>query len=423
MSLIYKLSKFQHIKIKEVHCKCHGFNFRLDLHPVSGIITVKTAGGPNWDREQVTRHYLTVEARDDLGNGNRNSVQLIINIQDVNDNPPVFTQTSYEARLLENKMDFENVLRIEARDADLNGTKNSDIEYSVFGEYKKNFSIDSMTGIIKPRYPMDFEKLPGGTNGNTRLVFLKVRARDWGTPSLFTDAPLTIYVQDVNDNPPLFEETFYNKSIPENVPGGTPILRVQAVDLDGSSPNNHIVYRIQSGASDKFIIGAETGEISVARGATLDPDLTIPRKTHYSLKVIALDGAPGENQLQSAVFVNITVLDVNNKNPLIEDPGILTIKENTPVGTVITDIVAMDPDATSDLRYKFDFCEAKSERGTPLKQSDFDCLSAFNIGETDGVITMAKLLDRETVEMLQIVVLVEDVGSDTGPQVAKGKTK
>lgn len=91
------------------------------MHPTSGVISVKSAGGPNWDREQVSRHYLTVEARDDLGNGNRNSVQLIINIEDVNDNAPIFTQSHYEARLLENKPDFENQLKVEARDADLNG--------------------------------------------------------------------------------------------------------------------------------------------------------------------------------------------------------------------------------------------------------------------------------------------------------------
>ena len=64
---------------------------------------------------------MTVEARDDLGNGNRNSVQLIINIEDVNDNKPIFTQSRYEARLRENKIDFENMIRVEARDADLNG--------------------------------------------------------------------------------------------------------------------------------------------------------------------------------------------------------------------------------------------------------------------------------------------------------------
>lgn len=196
------------------------------MHPITGIITVKASGGPNWDREQISRHYLTVEARDDLGNGNRNSAQLIINLDDVNDNPPLFTHSHYETRLLENKADFETLLKIEARDADLNGTKNSDVEYSLYGELKKNFSIDSMTGIIRPRYPVDFEKLGDDGAGGTRTISLKVRARDWGTPSLFTDAPLTVYVQDVNDHAPFFEKDHYALSVPENIQSETSILKV-----------------------------------------------------------------------------------------------------------------------------------------------------------------------------------------------------
>lgn len=202
------------------------FKYRLELHPISGIIKVKTSGGPSWDREQVSRHYLTVEARDDDGNGNRNSVQLVINLDDVNDNPPVFTQSQYEVKLLENKADFETILKIEARDADLNGTKNSDVEYSLYGEFKKNFTIDSMTGLIKPRYPIDFERIDGNGGANTRTINLKVRARDWGTPSLFTDAPLTIYVQDINDHAPYFEKDFYKKTVPENLPSESSILKV-----------------------------------------------------------------------------------------------------------------------------------------------------------------------------------------------------
>lgn len=66
---------------------------------------------------------MTVEARDDLGKGNRNTAQLIINIEDVNDNAPMFLANKYEARLLENEKEFENPLVLEARDLDLNGTE------------------------------------------------------------------------------------------------------------------------------------------------------------------------------------------------------------------------------------------------------------------------------------------------------------
>lgn len=61
---------------------------------------------------------------------------------------------------------------------------------------------------------------------------------------------------------------------------------MKATDEDGSSPNNLIVYRIQSGASDKFVISSTSGKITVAYGATLDPDLSAPRTLEYSLSVV-----------------------------------------------------------------------------------------------------------------------------------------
>lgn len=91
------------------------------MDPFTGVITVKNSG-PNFDRELVARHYLTVEARDDLGRGNRNTAQLIVNVDDVNDNAPVFLQSRYEAVLLENEDHFESPLVVEAFDIDLNGT-------------------------------------------------------------------------------------------------------------------------------------------------------------------------------------------------------------------------------------------------------------------------------------------------------------
>ena len=54
-----------------------------------------------FDREKLNFHYLTVEARDDDGRGNRNTVELLIYVTDVNDNPPIFEAKQYEAYLPE----------------------------------------------------------------------------------------------------------------------------------------------------------------------------------------------------------------------------------------------------------------------------------------------------------------------------------
>lgn len=79
------------------------------------------------------------------------------------------------------------------------------------------------------------------------------------------------------------------------------------------------------------MIGAETGIISVANGASLDPDLVHPKRTYYSLEVLALDSAPGEMQLFSTTLVNITIRDVNNKPPTFVEMGVVRVRENIPV--------------------------------------------------------------------------------------------
>lgn len=92
------------------------------------------------------------------------------------------------------------------------------------------------------------------------------------------------------------------------------------------------------------------------------------------------------------------------------------------MGTTVTRIAAYDLDTGADLRFKLsrDVCEAKNERGTLVKQADFDCFGAFKIDD-DGVLKIGRLIDRETVEVFSIGVIVEDVASNTGPQIAQGK--
>lgn len=203
------------------------------------------------------------------------------------------------------------------------------------------------------------------------------------------------------------------------------------------------MYRIQRGASDKFVIGAETGLISVAKGASLDPDITSPRTSEYKLTVFAIDGAPGENRLEKSVTVIINVVDVNNKNPVFLETGKIKIKENIPVsmslffrilrvycfiffqvGTIISKVVAKDLDTTAKLFYSTNpnECEARNERGNLLLRiPDFDCAKMFHLNAKTGILTVAKQLDREVAETFRIAIKVEDLASETGPQIAKSK--
>lgn len=61
---------------------------------------------------------------------------------------------------------------------------------------------------------------------------LVVQAQDAGTIALTSTAMLYINVIDVNDNAPVFEPRIYTQRIPENIPKGSEVIKLQATDKD-----------------------------------------------------------------------------------------------------------------------------------------------------------------------------------------------
>lgn len=99
-------------------------------------------------------------------------------------------------------------------------------DYSV-----ESFAIDSITGVLKPIKPVDFEKLQNRKNinnisGNLRPINLVIQAQDHGLPSLFDETHVIVYVEDVNDFGPKFESSSYETTISEDLVGGSTVLQV-----------------------------------------------------------------------------------------------------------------------------------------------------------------------------------------------------
>lgn len=83
---------------------------------------------------------------------------------------------------------------------------------------------------------------------------------------------------------------------------------------------------------------------------------------------------------------------------------------------------AKDLDENAILRFRLDAnqCEAKTDRGTLLTPDLFNCEKYFKLGETDGVVTTNKILDRELFEVVVLGVIVEDVAAENGLQIDSG---
>ena len=124
---------------------------------------------------------------------------------------------------------------------------------------------------------------------------------------------------------------------------------VFAKDDDQTSPNNDFLYRIDSGAGDKFRINFQTGEITVENGAKLDRE----DKASYILNVSATDR--GAVSLDGSCQVTITISDVNDESPVFSPVSkSATVKErdlSLNTGESVVTMTATDEDVDSELEY------------------------------------------------------------------------
>jgi len=85
------------------------------LDSKTGVVSL-TAGGFTLDREERETHHLMGEVREGEGEGNTNTVELLVHLMDIDNNAPVFLAERYEFFLLENSHQFKVPLVVTATD-------------------------------------------------------------------------------------------------------------------------------------------------------------------------------------------------------------------------------------------------------------------------------------------------------------------
>ena len=181
---------------------------------------------------------------------------LIIEVTDVNDNPPKFVQSTYDVALSENNDVGVSVARVFATSRDIG--VNAEISYSIIaGNSAGHFTIDATSGEVTLAHALDFER--------AQQLIVTIEARDGGEPPLRSSAILRINVTDYNDNAPRFTQERYEGSAAEDLPLGASVLQVLATDID-SAPNAMVTYYIVSGDPEHyFAIHQQSGVLSVNR--------------------------------------------------------------------------------------------------------------------------------------------------------------
>ena len=186
--------------------------------PQTGVITTNGS----IDREEKEVYRLVVLAVDNPLNTSlqlSTLVNVTIVIDDFNDNAPEFNRSFYEIDILDDLRRGAEVIQVIASDRDTGS--NAEITYQFVSPLPDNadrFVIDSDTGLVevygRPRIDIQTEY---------RYV---IRALDGGSPVRQTDVDLTIFIHDVNENAPTFDQDSYNTTISEKTDIGTFVLQV-----------------------------------------------------------------------------------------------------------------------------------------------------------------------------------------------------
>ena len=257
--------------------------FSIDAH--SGQLSASPL-----DHEEHAAYRLRIQAEDQGSPKKQTICEATVRVLDRNDNDPIFTEQTYQARVRENVPEGTPVKTVVATDAD--SGPNAKISYSIRNGTEWIFGIDRDTGLIYTTGRLDRER--------RSLYMLEVVAVDEGVEdSRMAQAVVQITIEDENDSQPEFDEYPFMAQILPQLPVGEPIIRIAAKDQD-QGPNSDLKYAfLNQEDKEKFAIDAGTGVITSKQ--SLAPD----DGRMFHLEILVTDG--GAPSLSSTGLVEIRV--------------------------------------------------------------------------------------------------------------------
>ena len=306
-------------------------NDYLDINLFTGEVTLKRI------LDFVTTPSLTATVfANDMGSPPRiGQAGIMIQVVNVNNNPPVFSQTNYSFSVSEGDM-LEGA--VAATDAD-----QDPLTYSLVEGAEDVFTLDPLTGQLttSPGASLDYE---------TQSEYLLTAAV---TDDLFTShATISVVVEDANDNAPVFSSSQYSVTIPESLAVGSPVIQVTAEDADSGS-NAVIVYSLLENGG-LFTIEPGTGVISI--GNMVDFEAS---SGPFIIQVVAENSEPPF--FNASATVTILVSDTNDNHPVLSLNQLsYDYTESSPPLQIASTISITDADSNTHLLTS---CEVTLDRG------------------------------------------------------------
>ncbi|XP_065157447.1 cadherin-89D isoform X2 [Atheta coriaria] len=371
-------------KLKQI---TQGDSLPFKISEFSGVLSVDG----ELDRESQDKYTFMVVAKDNphTGQSFSTTVNVEVNVIDVNDNPPTFygyddlinlkTETKYSnhqivsaklpvyyATISENSPIGTPITRVFANDSDFMGNGNGLLLFDI--PYKRNrenlFAIDSKEGVVTTIGHLDYERQK---SHNITIV-----ASDLGSPSLSSSALLIVTVIDVAEDlkaieQPVFAHRYYEVEVEENVPVPLKILNLNVTESYKQHKLRYsIVAEKGSDVRRMFKIDARNGTLYIVES----PDREMG--AYYELKIrldqykvgrdMTVMVYPVTNERLGDLGLNevkviVRISDVNDNVPKFTISGrpiVAAIPTTANFGYHIIQLQAIDPDLAlnGEVRYQ-----------------------------------------------------------------------
>lgn len=320
--------------------------------------------------------------------------RVTLQIEDINDNAPFFLKEVIKLEIGESADKGARFRVNEAHDADIG--KNSVQAYTLQRNNHFNLAVNTNENGRKNVELVLDKELDREQKGEIALILAAV---DGGTPSKSGTVAIHITVLDANDNAPLFSQSVYKASLPENSPLNTLVTVVNATDADEGA-NGEVFYEfslISNKARGTFSLDSRTGEIKVIGPVDYEDEST------YEILVEAKDGSG----LSTDAKVIIDIIDVNDNAPVIFLKSLNNpLPEDEPPGTEVAIISVQDRDSDNNRKVRCFIQENVPFRLVPSIKNYFSLVTTSE-------------LDRELVADYNITITATDEGS---PPLSSSKT-
>ncbi|XP_065090430.1 cadherin-86C isoform X3 [Ochlerotatus camptorhynchus] len=320
------------------------------LRPLDDILALTHVGDP----VLLTVIAEEVKVARDEPPAMATTVQLAFFLPERSNSPPYFENDHYVTRLEENcapgtTLSFTDPYTPRVMDDDAG--KNGVFSLTLIGnngtfEISPNVAEGHANFVIRVRDNslLDYE--------TAEYVHFQILAQELGpATNLSASVNVTVYLSDVNDNPPMFEQNDYIVDLPENMTAGTRVVQVHATDMDTGLGGKIRYTQILGPQNTSLNLDATSGVITVATNNHGFDRETMPE---YHLYVEARDDDGIGNRAQ--VLLVIRLIDVNDHTPTFEKSLYeFIVSPNLRNFTVPAFIKAIDSDAeapNNEVRYE-----------------------------------------------------------------------